>query len=100
MGLVFEGGGMRGIYFQVLDAFMDEGIKFPYVIGVSAGANNGTVTYLNKEAEIKSFVDSKRQKVFRHLNLLKSSYFNMDFIFDEIPNKIVPLIMKLFKIHQ
>ena len=42
LGLVLEGGGMRGAYTSgVLGAFMDENIKFPYVIGVSAGANNG-----------------------------------------------------------
>ena len=41
-GLVLEGGGMRGSYTSgVLDALMDEGIEVPYVIGVSAGTNNG-----------------------------------------------------------
>ena len=36
-GLVLEGGGNRAIYTSgVLDAFMDQGITFPYVIGVSA----------------------------------------------------------------
>ena len=41
-GLVLEGGGMRGAYTGgVLEAFMEKNIKFPYVIGVSAGANNG-----------------------------------------------------------
>ena len=40
-GLVLEGGGMRGIFtIGVLDNFMDRGIKFPYIIGVSAGACN------------------------------------------------------------
>ena len=40
-GLVLEGGGNRAIYTSgVLDAFMDQGITFPYVIGVSAGRCN------------------------------------------------------------
>lgn len=38
-GLVLEGGAMRGIYSAgVLDLFMDAGIPFDGVIGVSAGA--------------------------------------------------------------
>ena len=38
-GLVLEGGGMRGIYTAgVLDVFLDEGLEFDGVIGVSAGA--------------------------------------------------------------
>ena len=42
IGLVLEGGGMRGAYTAgVLDYLMRQNVKFPYVIGVSAGANNG-----------------------------------------------------------
>ncbi len=42
MGLVLEGGGMRGVFTcGVLDFFMDHQIEFPYVVGVSAGACNG-----------------------------------------------------------
>jgi len=38
-GLVLEGGGMRGIYTAgVLDVFMEQGVSFDGVIGVSAGA--------------------------------------------------------------
>ena len=41
-GLVLEGGGMRGIYTAgVLDVFLDEGLTFDGVIGVSAGAVHG-----------------------------------------------------------
>ncbi|HCT90679.1 MAG TPA: patatin family protein [Lachnospiraceae bacterium] len=41
-GLVLEGGAMRGIYTAgVLDEFIREGITFPGVIGVSAGAVHG-----------------------------------------------------------
>jgi predicted patatin/cPLA2 family phospholipase len=39
---VLEGGGMRGIYTAgVLDVFMENGITFDGVIGVSAGAIHG-----------------------------------------------------------
>ena len=41
-GLVLEGGGMRGIYTAgVLDVFMERGITFDGVIGVSAGVIHG-----------------------------------------------------------
>ena len=41
-GLVLEGGGFRGIYTAgVLDVFLDEGMGFDGVIGVSAGAIHG-----------------------------------------------------------
>ena len=47
-GLVLEGGGNRGIFTSgVLDAFLDNGIQFPYVIGVSMGSCNG-VSFLGK----------------------------------------------------
>lgn len=42
IGLVLEGGGMRGIYTAgVLDVFMEQGIEVDGVIGVSAGAIHG-----------------------------------------------------------
>lgn len=38
IGLVLEGGAMRGMYTSgVLDAFHDENLKFSDIIGVSAG---------------------------------------------------------------
>ena len=41
-GLVLEGGGVRGIYSAgVLDVFLEEGLSFDGVIGVSAGAVHG-----------------------------------------------------------
>ena len=41
-GLVLEGGGMRGVFTcGVLDYLMDHDIRFPYVIGVSAGGGDG-----------------------------------------------------------
>lgn len=94
LGLVLEGGGMRGAYTSgVLKAFMDEGIKFPYVIGVSAGANNGAnFVAEQKERNKKVFVDyvsHKNYSGFRHL-IKERSYFNMKFLFDTLPNQLVP----------
>lgn len=48
-GLVLEGGGMRGLYTAgVLDVFLENGIWFDGVIGVSAGAIHGC-SYLSKQ---------------------------------------------------
>ena len=45
-GLVLEGGGMRGIYTAgVLDLFMDQGVTFDGVIGVSAGASTAAAFF-------------------------------------------------------
>ena len=41
-GLVLEGGAMRGMYTAgVLDVFMEHGLLFDGIIGVSAGAYRG-----------------------------------------------------------
>lgn len=41
-GLVLEGGAMRGLFTAgVLDAFLEEGIRFDGIVGVSAGAAFG-----------------------------------------------------------
>lgn len=91
IGLVLEGGGMKGIYTAgVLDSLMEEQIYLPYVIGVSAGACQG-ISYVskqqgrNKNAIIK-FIDDPRYISKKNL-LLKGSIMDMDFIFNEIPNK-------------
>ncbi len=55
-GLVLEGGGMRGIYTAgVLDVFLEQGISFDGVIGVSAGAIHGA-----------SFVSGQRGRSIRY----------------------------------
>lgn len=49
VGLVLEGGGMRGLYTAgVLDSFLDAGIKVDGVVAVSAGALFG-VNYLSEQ---------------------------------------------------
>lgn len=92
IGLVLEGGGMRGLYTSgVLDFFMDKNLYFPYVIGVSMGACNG-LSYIsrqkgrNKNINI-NYVDDPRYLSYKNL-ILKKGLFGTDFIFDELPNKL------------
>ena len=94
-GLVLEGGGMRGLYTAgVLEYFAQHDIHFPYIIGVSAGACMAA-SYLseqqgrNRTVSI-DFVNDKRYLSFSNF-IRKGELFGMDFIFDEIPNTIVPL---------
>ena len=94
VGLVLEGGGMRGLYtIGVLDCLYDENILFHHVIGVSAGACNAT-SYLSgqrgRNLEINTrFVNDKRSISYSGL-LTRGSVFGMDFIFDEIPKRLLP----------
>ena len=49
VGLVLEGGAMRGLYTSaIIDTFLDEKIHFDGIIGVSAGALFG-VNYVSKQ---------------------------------------------------
>lgn len=92
VGLVLEGGGMRGIYtVGVLDLLLDYQIQTDYVIGVSAGACHG-VSYVSNQRGRSFKVNTEYLDDARYLsfkNYLKTkSIFGMDFIFDEIPNKL------------
>lgn len=93
-GLVLEGGGMRGVYTTgALDCFQDNGLTFDYVIGVSAGACHAT-SYLSGQRG-RSFqinVEYSQDKRYISLgNYLKTkSVFGMDFIFHEIPDRLLP----------
>lgn len=94
VGLVLEGGGMRGVYTAgVLESFLEHEISFPYVIGVSAGAANAA-SYLSKQKGRNRTVNIDYVTDPRYIswrNFLKNrQFFGMDFIFDEIPNKLVP----------
>ncbi len=99
-GLVLEGGGMRGAYTSgVLDALTDRGVKFPYIIGVSAGANNGAdFVSEQRDRNKKVFVDMVKDKRYSGFsNLFKEgSYFGMDFLFDLLPNELVPFDYETF----
>lgn len=93
-GLVLEGGGMRGLYTAgVLEYFMSKELYFPYVIGVSAGACMGA-SYLARQRDRNrrvnlDFVEDKRYISLSNY-IRKRELFGMDFIFDEIPNNLVP----------
>lgn len=93
-GLVLEGGGMRGVFTcGVLDSLMDRGIRFPYAIGVSAGACNG-LSYMSGQRGRAKFsnidlLEKHHYIGFRHL-LTKGNIMDFDLLFHEFPERIVP----------
>ncbi|MEH7354474.1 patatin family protein [Neobacillus drentensis] len=100
VGLVLEGGGMRGVYTAgILEYFLERDLYFPYVIGVSAGACNAA-SYLSKQKGRNKTVTIEYASDPRYIswkNYFKNrQFFGMDFIFDEIPNKYVPYHYDVF----
>ena len=99
--LILEGGTFRPIFSAgVMDALLDNNIIFPYCIGVSAGITNG-ISYISKQKGRNLEVLTKYRNDKRYLgygNFLKcKSLFGLDFVFDEIPNKLVPFDMDTYK---
>jgi Predicted esterase of the alpha-beta hydrolase superfamily len=100
IGLVLEGGGMRGLYTSgVLDFFMEKNLYFPYVIGVSMGACNGA-SYIsrqkgrNKRINLK-YINDPRYLSYRNL-VRRKGLFSTDFAYDEVPNKLEIFDIKTF----
>lgn len=100
VGLVLEGGGMRGYYSAgVFEAFMDNNIMFKYIIGVSAGAANA-LTYvsgqrLRSRQIVEHFAYKPSYVGIRNL-IFHGSMFNRKLIFDKIPNKYIPFDWDVF----
>lgn len=94
IGLVLEGGGMRGLYtVGVLDWLMEKQFMADYVIGVSAGAGNGS-SYVSGQRGRSYRVDTAYLEDKRYVSLYNfiktKSVFGMDFIFDIIPKHLDP----------
>ena len=92
VGLVLEGGAMRGLYTAgVLDAFMDYDIKADGLIGVSAGALFG-VNYISKQRGRtlrynKKYVNDKRYMGLSSL-IKTGNIINKEFAYYELPFKL------------
>lgn len=93
-GLILEGGGMRGVFTcGVLDNFMDRGIRFPYTIGVSAGACNG-LSYMSGQRGRGKFSNIDLLEKYRYIGikqlLTKGNIMDFDLLFHTFPEKIIP----------
>ena len=93
-GLILEGGGMRGIFtIGVLDNLMDRGIRFPYIIGVSAGACNG-LSYMSHQRGRAKYADIDLLKKYNYIGmkylLTKGNIMDFDLLFHKFPEEISP----------
>ncbi|MCL2634769.1 MAG: patatin family protein [Oscillospiraceae bacterium] len=87
--LVLEGGGTRGFFSAgVLDAFLKQGIMFPYIIGVSAGCANA-LSYVSgqygRNRDILTNYVKKHEYLSRRNLVRHGSLFGYDYIFETIP---------------
>lgn len=93
-GLVLEGGGMRGVFTcGVLDYLMDKNIRFPYAIGVSAGACNG-LSYMSRQRGRAKYSNIDILEKYNYIglkHLLKNrNIMDFDLLFNEFPEHILP----------
>lgn len=99
--LVLEGGGFRGVYTSgVLDLLMEQGLYFPRVYGVSAGACNATA-YASRQPGRNAricflFCNDPRYISYRNFMAARSA-IGMDFIFKEIPRRYIPFDYHTFQ---
>lgn len=103
-GIVFEGGTFRPLFScGVMDALLSENILLPYCIGISAGIANG-VSYISRQPQRNLEIIQKYRNDKRYIsrsNFRKcKSLFGLDFVFDEIPNKLVPFDWKTFRAYE
>ena len=103
IGLVLEGGASR-TYFSngVMDVLMEQNIRADYLIGASAGIANG-ISYASWQHGRSlrlgvDFLHDKRYMGWKYL--LKPGnrcYYNVPFVFGEIPEKWLPFDYDAFE---
>lgn len=99
--LILEGGTFRPIFScGVMDTLLDEDIMFPYCIGVSAGISDG-VSYLSRQKGRNLEIGLKYRNDKRYLGIgnyrTDKSLFGLDFVFGEIPKKLVPFDWETYR---
>lgn len=100
-GLVLEGGGMKGMYTAgVLDFFLDKGIEFSSVYGVSMGACD-MCSYLAKQRDRAFAVVADYAKLHRYFSIesliFTGNLFNVKMVYDTIPNRLYPFDYETYK---
>lgn len=100
-GIVIEGGAMRSVFAAgILDFFMDNNIEISNVLAVSAGAYAG-MNYVSGQRgrTVEAVVKPLEKKKYMGLTTFfkKGTFFDMDYLFDEVPNKLAPFDFEGFK---
>jgi len=100
-GLILEGGAMRGLFTAgVLDIFMEHGIKFDGMVGVSAGACFGSnFKSLQVGRGIRYNVRFAKEPLYCSYRSLiaTGNMFNKGFCYYRIPFKLDKIDKKAFK---
>ena len=103
-GLVLEGGGMKGVYTAgVLDFFLDKGIEFSNIYGVSAGACH-MCSYVSKQRgralDISvDYLDTRKYCSVESL-LTTGDLFNVEMAYRLIPDYLHPYDHEMFAKYQ
>lgn len=99
-GLILEGGAKRGIYTAgVLDVFLENGINFDGVIGVSAGAIHGC-SFVSKQIGRSIRYNMKYGNDYRFMSfrslLLSGNIVDTKFCYHDLPERLDPFDNKTF----
>lgn len=92
--LILEGGGLRGVFTcGVLDCFMDHGVRFPFIVGTSAGACNGLSYMSGQRGRARcsniDLMDKYHYVGFKYL-LTQGCIMDYKLLFEDFPEKIIP----------
>ena len=101
VGLVLEGGGMRGSYTAgVLSAFEDNDVYFPSIYGISAGACNA-LSYISGQSYRNHDIFYQYVQGDKYVsvkNFIKHGcMFDFDYIFGDLFHTILPFDYEAFK---
>lgn len=102
LGITMEGGASRTVFScGVTDCFLEENIMPDYFIGVSAGMAFGA-SYLSKQKGrnrilAEEYMSDKRYMGMKYLlDKGKKTFYNIPFVFGELPNKLLPFDFDAF----
>ena len=103
VGLVLEGGAMRGMYTAgVIDSFLDHGVDVDAILGVSAGACFGCNLFSGQRGRVlrynKRFMGDPRNVSIRSL-ITTGDIVNKEFAYYVIPTKYDVFDEEAFEAH-
>lgn len=103
LGMVFEGGASRTSFScGVMDFFLEQDLMPDYFIGVSAGIAFG-VSYLSGQKGrnlrlLEDYMADERYMGVKHLmNRKKKTFYNIEFVFEELPDQLLPFDYEAFE---
>lgn len=99
VGLVLEGGALRGIFTAgVLDSILNHDITFPYIVGVSAGSGNAVNFVAKQQGRSKKVIMHEDTKPYYGMAQLMENkkLLNLDVLVDEYALDVFPLDFDTF----